>query len=75
VSDESPEARRGRPFEKHLADMRPGGRLYIVFRRAALGVYADGFIHAIEICGEALAMHFPPNGTPRNAFPNSVLET
>jgi putative membrane protein len=39
------------------------------------GKAADGFIHAIEICGEALAMHFPPNGSPRNAFPNSVLET
>jgi putative membrane protein len=39
------------------------------------GKAADGFIHAIEICGGALAMHFPPNGSPRNAFPNSVLET
>ncbi|MBN9545975.1 MAG: TPM domain-containing protein [Alphaproteobacteria bacterium] len=39
------------------------------------GKPADGYIQAIEICGEALAMHFPPNGSPRNAFPNSVLET
>jgi len=59
VSDESPEARRGRPFEKHLADMRPGGRLYIVFRRAALGVYADGFIHAGNIAYLALLTLFP----------------
>jgi len=39
------------------------------------GKAADGFIHAVEICGGALAMHFPPNGSPKNAFPNSVLET
>ncbi len=39
------------------------------------GKPADGYIQAIEICGKALAMHFPPNGSPRNAFPNSVLET
>ena len=39
------------------------------------GKPADGYIQAIDICGKALAMHFPPNGSPRNAFPNSVLET
>ncbi len=39
------------------------------------GKPADGYIQAIEICGKALAMHFPPTGSPRNAFPNSVLET
>jgi putative membrane protein len=39
------------------------------------GKPADGYIQAIDICGEALAMHFPPNGSPKNAFPNSVLET
>ena len=39
------------------------------------GKSADGFIQAIEICGAALAMHFPPSGSPRNAFPNSILET
>ena len=36
---------------------------------------ADGFIRAIEICGEALAAHFPPNGTPKNLFPNDILES
>ena len=39
------------------------------------GKPADGYIQAIAICGKALAMHFPPNGSPKNAFPNSVLET
>lgn len=59
VSDESPEARCKRPFEKHLAEMRPGGRIYAVFRRAALGVYADGFIHAGNIAYLALLTLFP----------------
>jgi putative membrane protein len=36
---------------------------------------ADGFLRAIEICGAALAMHFPPNGSPRNILPNDILET
>jgi putative membrane protein len=36
---------------------------------------ADGFLRAIEICGTALAMHFPPNGSPRNILPNDILET
>ena len=39
------------------------------------GKPGDGYIQAIDICGKALAMHFPPNGSPKNAFPNSVLET
>lgn len=39
------------------------------------GKPADGYIQAIDICGKALAMHFPPNGSPKNAFSNSVLET
>lgn len=59
VKDESPEARRRRPFEKHLNEMRPGGRIYTVFRRAALGVYADGFIHAGNIAYLALLTMFP----------------
>ena len=40
-----------------------------------IGRPADGYIRAVDICGKALAMHFPPNGSPKNAFPNSVLET
>jgi membrane protein len=59
VTDESPEARRKRPFEKHLNQMRPGGRLYAVVRRAAIGVYTDGFIHAGNIAYLALLTMFP----------------
>lgn len=59
VTDESPEARRKRPFDKHLNQMRPGGRIYTVFKRAALGVYADGFIHAGNIAYLALLTMFP----------------
>jgi putative membrane protein len=39
------------------------------------GKPAEGFVRAIEICGSALAMHFPPNGPPRNILPNDILET
>lgn len=35
----------------------------------------DGFVRAIEICGAALAQHFPPKGAPKNQLPNTVLET
>jgi len=59
VTDESPEARRQRPFEKHLNQMRPGGRIYTVVRRAAVGVYAEGFIHAGNIAYLALLTLFP----------------
>lgn len=57
--DESPEARRTRPFTQHLNDMRPGGRIYTIFRRAALGLYGDGFIHAGNIAYLALLTMFP----------------
>ena len=36
---------------------------------------AEGFVRAIEICGEALAAHFPGDGHPRNLLPNDILET
>ena len=39
------------------------------------GKPADGFVKAIEICGAALAEHFPPSGTPANRLPNTILET
>jgi putative membrane protein len=39
------------------------------------GTPADGFVRAIEICGDALARHFPPNGSPANRLPNDLLET
>ena len=34
------------------------------------------YIHkAVGICGAALAQHFPPDGTPKNRLPNTLLET
>lgn len=39
------------------------------------GNTADGFVKAIEICGAALAEHFPPKGPARNLLPNELLET
>jgi putative membrane protein len=35
---------------------------------------ADGFVRAIEICGEALAQHFPSEGHAKNVLPNEILE-
>ena len=36
---------------------------------------ADGFVRAIEICGKALAAHFPPDGPPKNRLSNDILES
>ena len=36
---------------------------------------ADGFVRAIEICGAALAQHYPIQGAPKNQLPNTILET
>jgi putative membrane protein len=38
------------------------------------GKPADGFVRAIEICGAALAEHFPPDGAPKNVLPNEIFE-
>lgn len=38
------------------------------------GKPADGYIRAIQICGAQLAKHFPPEGPPKNRFPNDILE-
>jgi putative membrane protein len=39
------------------------------------GKPADGFVRAIGICGDALALHFPGAGQPKNVLPNEILET
>lgn len=36
------------------------------------GFIADGFIAAIEMCGEELARHFPPTDSSRNEFPDRI---
>lgn len=59
MQDESPEARRHRPLETHLNQLRPGGRIFLVLKRAAIGVYTDGFIHAGNIAYLALLTMFP----------------
>lgn len=40
-----------------------------------VGRPGDGFVKAAEICGAALAKHFPPDGAPKNRLPNTILET
>jgi putative membrane protein len=39
------------------------------------GKPAEGFIRAIEICGNAMTVHFPPSGPPKNFLSNDILET
>ncbi len=39
------------------------------------GKPGEGFVAAIELCGAALARHFPPVGAPKNQLPNDILET
>jgi putative membrane protein len=38
------------------------------------GKPADGFIRAIQICGDALATHFPSAGPAQNKLSNDILE-
>ena len=38
------------------------------------GVTGGGFVHAVEVCGAALAAHFPPTGPRLNAFPDDLRE-
>lgn len=59
MTDESPEARRKRPFEAHLDEMPSIARACAVLRRAALGVFHEGFVHAGNIAYLALLTLFP----------------
>ncbi len=38
------------------------------------GKPANGFVRAIEICGAALAAHFPSDGPPENRLSNEIVE-
>jgi membrane protein len=65
ISPESPEARRKRSAsaKAHLGSFRerfgPGGRVFAVVKRVAIGVYSDGFIHAGNLAYLALLSLFP----------------
>jgi putative membrane protein len=39
------------------------------------GRAGEGFVRAVDICGAALARHFPSNGEKRNDLPDTLLET
>jgi putative membrane protein len=39
------------------------------------GQAGEGFVAGIEICGAALAAHFPSDGPAKNHLPNTILET
>jgi membrane protein len=64
-SPESPEARRKRlvraraRFGRFRDHMRPGAYPFEVLKRVAMGVYADGFIHAGNLAYLALMTVFP----------------
>jgi membrane protein len=64
ISPETPEARaqrasmRGR-FERSIDKVRPGSKAFEIVKRVALGVYADGFIHAGNLAYLALLTLFP----------------
>jgi putative membrane protein len=38
------------------------------------GRVADGFVQAIEGCGDLLEAHFPATGCDRNELPNNLIE-
>jgi putative membrane protein len=51
------------------------GAIGAVADAMSAGRPADGFVKAIEICGAALAEHFPAVAAPKNRLPNTILET
>lgn len=63
VSPTSPEERArdeaGGKVVRHLDRIGPGSRVYEVAKRALLGVYSDGFIHAGNLAYLALLTLFP----------------
>ena len=63
-SPETPEARQHRGgarerLDRQVAKLRPGGFAFALLKRVAIGVYADGFIHAGNIAYLALMTVFP----------------
>lgn len=59
---QTPEDRSGRAgvrLDKHFAKVKPGGAAFEVLKRASIGVYNDGFIHAGNLAYLALLTLFP----------------
>lgn len=60
ISPESPEERsRHSRWDRSLSKVRPGSRFFTILKRVAIGVYADGFIHAGNLAYLALLTLFP----------------
>ena len=60
ISPASPEERaKHSRWDRSLAQLRPGARIYEVAKRTAIGVWADGFIHAGNLAYLALLTLFP----------------
>ena len=59
----TPEVRAQQPpgsrLSRELARVKPGSRIFEVFKRAGLGVFNDGFIHAGNLAYLALMTLFP----------------
>ncbi len=63
ISPETPEERGKRAgrsrLNRSLDRVRPGSKAFAILKRVALGVYADGFIHAGNLAYLALLTLFP----------------
>lgn len=66
IGSQTPEARAARAgsrararFDRELAKVKPGSYAWKVVKRAALGVYSDGFIHAGNLAYLSLMTVFP----------------
>jgi len=57
--DRAHQSRAKRQLDKQMARVKPGSHAFEVVKRAALGVYTDGFIHAGNLAYLALMTVFP----------------
>jgi putative membrane protein len=62
-------------IHKAVGDKPWNDAVAAVAKAMKAGKPADGFVGAIEICGAALAEHFPSQGPAKNQLPNTLLET
>lgn len=56
----------------HVAQEEWQGAIDALVAHMRDGRIADGFITAIEVCGNALAKHFPHSGTGRDELPDRI---